>query len=153
MATSEACTVLADAFAGLTRTRRTLLGPARDVSSVALLAGVERLGRPRTSDLAEHLGLDVSTVSRHVAGLRRQGLLVAEASRTDARSQPLHLTAEGRRELTRRRRDLADRLAGQLRTWDDTTVTRLASLLHEFVDTTAPVGNHPTGHHPTARRN
>lgn len=145
MATAAACTALADAFADLTRSKRTILGDTRAASGLALLAAVGHLDRPRASDLADHLGLDLSTVSRHVAGLRRQGYLCSAPSEGDARSQPLVLTPEGAAELDRRRQALAGRLVAQLGSWDDGEVTSLADLLHHFVASTSPTGTDPAG--------
>jgi DNA-binding MarR family transcriptional regulator len=144
VATAAACTALADAIADLTRAKRSMLG-AQAASTLFVLHAVQDLGRPRISDLAEHLNLDVSTVSRHVASLRREGLLAAVANQADGRSRPITLTADGEAELCRLRQGLSDRLVSQLHSWDDATVSRLAALLHDFVVSTSPTGTNPAG--------
>jgi len=149
MASTAACATLADAFAALSRTKRSLLGPARGASTLVVLTAMAELGRPRTSDLAEHLGLDVSTVSRHVAVLRREGMVTSSPDLADARNQPLTLTDEGHAELDRRRQAIACRLADQLHSWDDQQVTRLADLLCTFVLDTSAEGSLPAGPPPS----
>ncbi len=49
------------------------------------------------SELARFLELDAGYLSRLLASLRRRGLIVAVADRTDRRRQPLRLSAAGRR--------------------------------------------------------
>jgi DNA-binding MarR family transcriptional regulator len=152
MATVVACAALADALAGLVRIRRAILTEPRSTPSLVLLGAVAELGEPRASDLADHLGLDVSTVSRHLTALRGQGLVTSRPLEADARSQPLSLTPAGQDELRRRHQRLTDRLARQLSGWEDERVALLADLLDDFVDTTSPAAAPATSPTPPRAR-
>lgn len=64
--------------------------------SVGAILGALYLHEPvRVSDLAEHLGLDRSTVSRQVAAVVAQGYVVRQGDLTDARAAMLSLTPQG----------------------------------------------------------
>ncbi len=65
------------------------------VASSTALAAVVAAGSPRVSELADAMGLDLSTVSRQVSSLRRLGLLEAVPDATDGRSQRLTATPAG----------------------------------------------------------
>jgi len=60
-----------------------------------------RGGHPTAGELAERLTLDKSTMSRVVAKLRRDGLLIAEPCSVDRRKRYLRLTSKGRSRLAR----------------------------------------------------
>ena len=137
MATPHACAALVDVFPDVLRLKRTLV-TASSVQGSAALAAVAELEHPRVSELAEHLHLDLSTVSRQVAQLRHRGLLGACPDPADGRSQQLTLTDEGRVELRRTRRALVGELAQRLSDWDDADVKALAGLLARLSRTSAP---------------
>ena len=128
MATTHACATLVDVFPGVLRLKRTLTNHSSLQGSATLVA-VAELGHPRVSELAEHLHLDLSTVSRQVAQLRQRRLLNACPDPADGRSQQLALTPEGKSELRRTRRALVGELAQRLGDWDDADVEHLAHLL------------------------
>jgi DNA-binding MarR family transcriptional regulator len=154
MATVTACSALADALAGVVRAKRVIVSEPRSTPVLVLLGALAELGELRASDLAEYLGLDVSTISRHLSALRSQGLVTSRPSLADARSQPVSLTPAGQDELSRLHQGLTERLSDHLSGWDDERVTLLADLLDDFVHTTsteAPSAPGPA--HPRARRN
>jgi len=128
MATPHACAALVDVVPDVMRAKRALAG-ASTSPLTATLSTVHTLGSPRVSELAEHLHLDVSTVSRQVTHLRQRGLLAACADPVDGRSQHLSLTAAGLDELRRSRRLMVDELVRRLTDWDDTDVGLLTTLL------------------------
>jgi DNA-binding MarR family transcriptional regulator len=128
MATPHACAALVDVFPALLRARRALVG-STSTPAVATLAVVRQRGCPRVSEVAECLGLDLSTVSRQVTHLRRRGLLDASPDPTDGRSQRLAVTDAGTEELRRRRHDLVDRLVEHLADWNDSEIGQLTILL------------------------
>ena len=66
-----------------------------DRSAAAILGMLYRHEPVRMSDLAEHLGLDRSTVSRQVAAVVRQGYVRREGDSSDARAAMLSLTPQG----------------------------------------------------------
>ena len=136
MATPHACAALVDVFPDVLRLKRTLV-TASSVQGSAALAAVAELEHPRVSELAEHLHLDLSTVSRQVAQLRHRGLLGACPDPADGRSQQLTLTDEGRVELRRTRRALVGELAECLSDSDDADVKALVGLLVRISRTSA----------------
>jgi len=65
------------------------------VAQCHCLLAVELLGRPSQNELAEHLGLEKSTLSRTVEGLVKIGQLERQADESDRRIIRLALTPEG----------------------------------------------------------
>jgi DNA-binding MarR family transcriptional regulator len=150
MATTHACAALVDVFPGVLRLKRTLTTHSSLQSSATLVA-VAELGHARVSELAEHLHLDLSTVSRQVAQLRQRRLLDASPDPADGRSQQLTLTPNGRSELRRARRALVGELAQRLGDWDDADVEHLAHLLNRLshsLPSSAAVADKATPHSP-----
>lgn len=104
-------------------------GVLLDRGAVPVLRCVAAEKAARVSDVARHLHLDLSTVSRHVKELERLGLLSRGAQVGDARASVLHVSAEGRRVLrsvARARRHFVGEL---LRDWTPDEITTLAPLL------------------------
>jgi DNA-binding MarR family transcriptional regulator len=128
MATAHACSALVGVLPGLLRVKRSVVGSS-GAQAFALLDAVRHFRRPRVSEVADHLALDLSTVSRQVAHLRQRGLLAACPDPEDGRSQRLTVTAAGIDELRRYRHDLVDRLVERLADWDDADVDTLTALL------------------------
>jgi DNA-binding MarR family transcriptional regulator len=98
-------------------------------AAYGVLVGVADHGPVRLTALAAQLGVDASTVSRHVSGLERQGLLVRVGDPTDRRVAQVTLTAAGSEVLdelrSARHRWLAELLAG----WPARDRERLGPLL------------------------
>lgn len=86
-------------------------------------------GAMRLSDLASNLGLDISTVSRHVAQLERDGLIGRQPDPTDGRSTILDVTAKGEQALERVRKARRIGLANLLEGWSDGDLGDLARSL------------------------
>lgn len=109
-----------------------------------------RGGPMRPSEVASHLGLDLSTVSRHVAGLDKAGLVVRSPDPDDGRAQLLQLTESGERALADamgRRRDL---LLEVMADWPADDRQQLADLLTRLdtgLTAAAPGPHHPFAHH------
>lgn len=74
-------------------------GMPMDKAAYGLLCRLADQGSVRTSDLAMTLGLDVSTVSRHVAGAEALGYVAREPDPADRRAALLTLTDSGREAL------------------------------------------------------
>lgn len=91
----------------------------------------------RLSDLAHQLGLDVSTVSRHVKALEGKGLLARSGDPTDGRAAHLELTPAGVEALDRLRAARHRLFAEILADWPQADRTTLAPLLarlaHDFL--------------------
>lgn len=101
--------------------------------TVALLGLLERTGEQRLGQLAAHLEVDVSVVSRQVATLVATGLITRRPDPVDGRAQLLAITDAGRaavdRHRARRARWVAEALAG----WEDDEVRRMAEQLRHLV--------------------
>ncbi len=91
-------------------------------------------GPSRQTALADALGLDASTVSRHVRALAGEGLVAVGRDPDDGRATLLTLTDAGRQHLERRMR--ANRAALQAATADFDPAERaeLVRLLHKLAD-------------------
>ena len=91
-------------------------------------------GSSRQTALADALGLDASTVSRHVRALAGEGLVAVGRDPDDGRATLLTLTDAGRQHLERRMR--ANRAALQAATADFDPAERaeLVRLLHKLAD-------------------
>ncbi len=101
--------------------RATGIGPAQlSALSVLVFAGPRSLG-----ELAEAEGVRPPTMSRVVAGLRRAGLVRAEAVGSDRRKLRLVPTRRGQRVMQQGRRRRVERLARALRSLPQADVRRL----------------------------
>jgi DNA-binding MarR family transcriptional regulator len=126
------------------RQHRAAEQPAVPLGMVGLLMQIEELtdqgGRHargvagcHAKELAARAGLDPSTVSRMVAALVAQGLLVRRTDPADRRASFLVLTDAGRAALATARDWYVDLLARGLADWHPTEVTAFASALGRFV--------------------
>jgi DNA-binding MarR family transcriptional regulator len=70
-------------------------GETLDTGSFWLLKTLATSGPQRVTDLASFAGLDVSTVSRHVAQLHSAGLIERTPDPADGRAQRVKLSAAG----------------------------------------------------------
>ena len=68
-----------------------------DRSAIAILDMLARHGAMRTSELAERLGLDRSTISRQVSAATTMGYVAKTSDSSDARAALVSLTDEGKR--------------------------------------------------------
>lgn len=76
--------------------KRLLPADAQDAGRGALMYKLYRLGAQRPSELAGCTNLDLSTVSRHLTGLEREGLVERIADPADGRSHRVAATDSGR---------------------------------------------------------
>lgn len=126
-----------------------------DPGAFPVLHHLAATGPSRQVQLAEALGLDASTVSRHVRSLVGGGLVVAERDPSDGRASVLSLTDSGQQHL-------ADTLARHREALRAATVTltpqerrELIRLLHKLAaalgagdaGTPPPPAPHPQGAH------
>jgi DNA-binding MarR family transcriptional regulator len=103
-----------------------------DVVEVRALVVVSQLGGASLRDLADGLGMHVSTASRLCDRLVGAGLLDRRDDPTDRRQLALRLTPRGRAVVNRvgnRRREIVGRIITQL---DEDECTRLSEALERF---------------------
>jgi DNA-binding MarR family transcriptional regulator len=112
-----------------------------------------RNGPSRASDLANHLNLDLSTVSRHVTSLHRQGLVDRSPDPADGRASLLQVTEQGeavlRHAMDQRRALLTAALSSWTAAERATLATLLARLDDDLVTAIAALTGHDP-HHPAA---
>src|SRR4051812_5017758 len=73
------------------------LGSSFPLPQARVLYELGERGRSTASELGAELDLDAGYLSRLLAGLRRQGLVAAEAPNDDRRRRHLTLTSKGRK--------------------------------------------------------
>lgn len=103
-----------------------------EVSAVGLLARLSDLAPARPSALAAAMCLDLSTVSRQVPLLERQGWVVRSADPDDRRAQLLDLTPAGRDTLEEIHRARVDVLSRLLPAWSEDDLRTFAQQLARF---------------------
>lgn len=112
-------------------------GVAVERAGYHVLRVVAERGSLRLSDLAHQLGVDASTVSRHVKTLEAQGMVARSGDPTDGRVARLELTPAGGEALRRlraaRHRLFAEILADWPAADRDALAPLLARLAREFV--------------------
>lgn len=99
-----------------------------------LLRRISQWGPIRNSELASRIGLDVSTVSRQVAGLERTGLVIRTVDPDDRRAALLALSAEGTRMVNKIQRARRELMGAALADWPVEDLERLGELLEQFAD-------------------
>lgn len=104
-----------------------------DPGTFWLLKAIATHGPLRVSEVAEHVSLDPSTVSRHVAHLERSGLIERTADPGDRRAQLIAASATGRSRLHAAYQQRRDLLARSLADWDPRDVAEFERLLTKFV--------------------
>jgi DNA-binding MarR family transcriptional regulator len=119
------------------RTWRQIAGNADiplDRARYVVLRAVAESEPVRTSALAEHVGVDPSTMSRHLTVLEKAGYVARAADPDDGRAQVLSLTPAGREVMEKARGARHDLITDALAEWDDADRTHLASLLGRLAD-------------------
>ena len=104
-----------------------------DKSAFVLLATLSGLGECRSSNLAEAVLSDPSTVSRQVAGLVKDGLVERRADPADGRASVLAVTEAGRKLIIDRRRQRNEAIHQMFTSWPDEDFKIFAELFERFV--------------------
>ena len=91
----EAGPILLMGLFTIIRQMRAYAGEPIDLPSMYLLYNVLQKPGIRVSELAGFVGLDASTMSRHVQNLTRAGYLERAAALDDKRAAAVHLTDQG----------------------------------------------------------
>lgn len=111
------------------RMRQRFPGDEIDFSAIPVLRALEHQGPSRVSVLAGHLGLDASTVSRHVRQLEDRGLLERAGDPDDGRASQVMLSGRGRDCLEQGAASRRALVATALGGWSDVDRESLRSLL------------------------
>jgi DNA-binding MarR family transcriptional regulator len=101
-------------------------------ATLGILGAVAARPRIRPSDVALHLGVNQSSVTRQMQKLERLGLVKLQADPSDGRSCHIVLTTTGRAEMRRLTSIGLDRFALFVKDWDARDVRSLARLLKTF---------------------
>jgi DNA-binding MarR family transcriptional regulator len=108
-------------------------GAEIDRAGYGVLVRVAELGPVRLSELAQYLGLDVSTVSRQVQQLEQRGLVERSPDPLDRRAALLDLSEQGRETTSRMRDAWCETVADVVKSWKPADIARFGSLLDRFV--------------------
>ncbi|GAA5187577.1 hypothetical protein GCM10023322_36250 [Rugosimonospora acidiphila] len=111
----------------------TRLSPGLRRGAVQPLLRLHRTGPERISELALELGLDPTTVTRHLDELESRGLVARHSDPTDRRATLVHLTAKATAQLDAAEAGRRTRLAGMLADWPEADREAFARLLSRFV--------------------
>ncbi len=115
------------------------LGVRLEMPAAAVLATLGDAGQMRLSSLAEQLQVDLSSVSRQVAALEREGWIDRRRDPDDSRAALLALSTPGQELLDRLRAARVELLRRRLPDWSDEDLLAFAASLQRFrVDLTAP---------------
>jgi DNA-binding MarR family transcriptional regulator len=140
-ASTEDVATLADTFVKLMRSfgrarAKLLAAAAHDVewSAHVVLKCLASDGPMRSSELAERIESDPSTVSRQVAALVKEGLLERRADPVDGRACLLVPTAKADAVLREHNEIRLQHFNHMLGDWSDRDLRRFAALLRRFTD-------------------
>jgi DNA-binding MarR family transcriptional regulator len=107
-------------------------GETLDTGSFWLLKTLATVGPQRVTDLAGYAGLDVSTVSRHVAQLASGGLIERTPDPADGRAQRVELSAAGVARFDAALNTRRVLLEKCLESWDSSDLEELDRLLNRL---------------------
>jgi len=105
-----------------------------DRARYVVLRAVAESEPVRTSVLAEQVGVDPSTMSRHVSVLEQAGYVTRAADPDDGRAQAVRLTRAGRTVMEKARGGRHDLITEVLAGWADADREQLATLLGRLAD-------------------
>lgn len=107
-------------------------GVRLEMPAAAVLARLDEGGQQRVSAVAEALHLDLSSVSRQVTALEREGWVRRERDPADSRAALLELTEPGRDVLSRVRDARLALLRERLPGWTPDELEHFAAQLRRF---------------------
>lgn len=111
---------------------RARAGIRLDRASYFVLARLGNIAPVRLSDLANDLGVDVSTVSRQVQALEQKGLVTRGPDPDDGRAVRLELSRKGRAVLRKMQAAWQETIADVLIDWKPADIHEFAVLLDRF---------------------
>jgi DNA-binding MarR family transcriptional regulator len=122
-----------------------------DRAAHLLLRSIGSNGPMRVSALAASVGSDVSTVSRQVGALVKEGLLERQADPDDSRASLLVPTSAGQLMITRLDEIRAAFFERVLADWSGEDLRQFAALLDRFVGTYQQATTSESLHHAETR--
>ncbi|BEL10889.1 hypothetical protein Q0Z83_090800 [Actinoplanes sichuanensis] len=128
---------LMDAFHDLLKAVRLLKQQEPTIAPLGMLAAIRRhepAGNCHLKELAADHALDPSTVSRAVAGLVRDGLVIRIADPADGRASTLRLTDRGNTVLDEVRSRYEKQITAALHDWTPAEITTLTTSLNRFAN-------------------
>jgi DNA-binding MarR family transcriptional regulator len=114
--------------------RRTLVDDPLDPAAVVVLAATARLRPARPSDIACDIRLDLSTVSRHLRNLERDGYVLRAEDPDDRRAQRVTPSSRGDQALADVLHARGAVLTAALSGWSDDDRTTLTALMRRLAD-------------------
>jgi DNA-binding MarR family transcriptional regulator len=108
------------------------VGAGVDFSAFPVLGRIATWGPIRPSDLAEQVGLDLSTISRRISDLEAAGLVKRTPDPDDRRAHLLEVTRKGGRVVKRLRDARSTLVAEALEGWSTDEIRTLANALDRF---------------------
>ena len=110
-----------------------------ELPALSVLHALDTSPAVRPSVLADQLNLDLSSISRQVAALEREGWVSRSRDPADSRAALLELTPAGRDVLARVRAGRVAQLSARLPGWTADELADFAAQLHRFrTDLAAP---------------
>lgn len=109
-------------------------GDPLEIGLSRILAAVVRLGPVRPSVIAQENHIDVSTASRHIDALVRQGLVAKSADPQDARASLVEVTPAGAEVMQVLLVNRSAAIAPALADWSADDRAQLVSLLVRLAD-------------------
>lgn len=106
--------------------------PELSLVSYTVLSVVVATPDARAADVASVLGLDKSTVSRHIDALVQARLLRRGGEQPGRRGYTLSLTPQGRQHLDRAASRVRSKLASWLADWDESEIENFTGLFVRF---------------------
>jgi DNA-binding MarR family transcriptional regulator len=113
-----------------------------------ILFEIRRAGNPAMQEVAEELGMDITTFSRQVKSLEKKGLVARRVSPDDRRVSLLGLTGAGRLVLEKINHFMSERLEqvfACMSPFERETVVRSLGLLNEAVARAGEAGSRQEG--------
>ena len=107
-------------------------GVELDRAAYGVLAALEGDPGVRLSTLADRLGIDISTASRHVHSLQQKGLVLRATDPADRRAANLSLTDAGRDVLTKVHGARCRVIERVVDDWDEGEIEQLAVLMERL---------------------